>query len=269
MAEAKGAELKPADEPAPAKRPKTGGRVKKSLDDLLAKARVANEIAGMHDDTTLPEELAAIYLGISVSELAEHRKAKRPAKTGFGSKSSSSAETPPRLKMIKPIREDAVGQNQKVLYKLGDLRDYQKAIKVESSFDAAVTAGLYGFVSIQAPFFATIPKKADRGRSTLIAKAWDKLDPKWGERFKDVADGKLQAVWLTPAQAASSRWTTVAAHKAFAKPWLAALKVEGQAVKAAIEGTEIAEVVVEPPLRKGANGLRPAQPELTSHSRHD
>ncbi len=66
-------------ETAPAKKQKTGGRVKKSLDQLMSEARIRNEIAGMNDDTTLPEELAAIYLGISVSELAEMRKPPKKA----------------------------------------------------------------------------------------------------------------------------------------------------------------------------------------------
>ena len=55
----------------------------------------------------------------------------------------------------------------------------------------------------------------------------------------------LRVVWLTPAAAASSRWAILKAHKAFSKPWLAALKVEGQAVRAALEGTEISEVAAE------------------------
>ena len=59
--EAGSLKLIPPGGPAPAKRPKTGGRVKKPLDQLLAEARVRDELAGMRDDTVLPEELAAIY----------------------------------------------------------------------------------------------------------------------------------------------------------------------------------------------------------------
>jgi hypothetical protein len=220
--------------PLAAKRPKTGGRVKKSLDQMLVEARIRDELAGMNDDTVLPEELAAIYLGISVAELRELRN---PPKNGAGKGA--------RLKMIKPIRADAVGQNQKVLYKLGALRDFHESNTVESSFEAAVNAGLYGFVSIHAPFFAQPEKRSDRGRATLLGKAWDRGDPDWARRFSDVFEGKLRVVWLTSAAAASSRWAILKAHKAFSKPWLAALKVEGQAVRAALEGTEISEVAAE------------------------
>ena len=233
-------------QPVVAKRPKTGGRVKKSIDQLMVELRVRDEIAGMRDDTTLPEELAAIYLGVSVSDLAEQRStnSKKPA---TGSKSQAGSASPPKIKMIKPIRQGAVGQNQKVLYKLGHLREYQDSITVESSFDAAVKAGMYGFVTVRAPFFAQLEKRADRGRAMLVGKAWDRMDPKWAERFKDLLEGKLRALWLTPAEAASSRWTNLSAHKMFAKPWLTVLKGARQAVKAAIEGTEISEVATEKP----------------------
>lgn len=234
----------PEIEPAAAKRTKTGGRVKKSIDHMMAELRVRDEIAGMRDDTTLPEELAAIYLGMSVAELAEQRSSKSK-KSAIGSKGHVGAANLPKIKMIKPIREGAVGQNQKVLYKLGHLREYQESITVESSFDAAVKAGMYGFVSVFAPFFAQPEKRSDRGRAVLVGKAWDKKDPMWSNRFKDLLEGKLRALWLTPAEAASSRWTSLSAHKAFAKPWLAALKVELQAVKSAMEGTEISGVAPE------------------------
>ena len=240
-------------ESAPAKKQKTGGRVKKSLDQLMSEARIRNEIAGMNDDTTLPEELAAIYLGISVSELAEMRKpAKRADKSAVASKT-----TPlPRLKMLKPIREGAVGQNQKVLYKLGHLRAYQESITVDSSFEAAVVGGLYGFMTIQAPFFAKPETRSDRGRVTLLAKAWDKADPRWAERFKALFDGKLRAVWMTPAEAASCRWANLADHKKFAKPLLAALKNEASGIRAALDATDIATVVVEAPLKLARRAKR-------------
>lgn len=234
--------------PEPAKRPKTGGRVKKTLEQMMAEARIASDIATLNDDTTLPQELAAIYLGVSVAELATMRKpAKKTGKDAAGSKGGASDAKAPRLKMLKPIREEAVGQNQKVSYKLGALRAYQESITVESSFEAALKAGIYGFASIHAPFFARPQKRSDRGRAVLIGKAWDRSDPEWSQRFKSAVDGNLLAVWLTPAEAASSRWANLAAHKAFAKPWLALLKAERQIVKAAIEGTQISGIIPEKP----------------------
>lgn len=224
-----------------AKRPKTGGRVKKPLDQLLAEARVRDELAGMRDDTVLPEELAAIYLCVSVAELAELRK---PPKATPSTKGGCEPR-PARLKMIKPIREGAVGQNQKVVYTLAALREYLANNTVESSFEAALNAGMYGFVAMRAPFFAQLERRAERGRAILVAPAWRRPDPRRAGMLKDVLEGKLRAVWLSPSEAASSRWASVSAHKAFAKLWLAALKAEGQAVKAAIEGTDIACTAVK------------------------
>ena len=54
---------------AEVKSSKTGGRVKKDVGQLMAETRIRAELAVMHDDTTLPAELAAIYLCIS-SDLA-------------------------------------------------------------------------------------------------------------------------------------------------------------------------------------------------------
>lgn len=247
--ETQDSQASPAGE-VPAKRPKTGGRVKKPLEQLMAEARIRDELAGMKDDTTLPEELAAIYLCVSVAELAEQRSNAKVKKAAGNSKSDAAGAKAPRIKMIKPIREGAVGQNQKVFYKLGHLREYQISITVESSFDAAVKAGIYGFVAVHAPFFAQPEKRSDRGRAVLIGKAWNKKDPKWADQFKDLIDGNLRALWLTPAEAAASRWASLSAHKAFAKPWLAALKAERQSVKSAMEGTEISEVAPEKPAKR-------------------
>ena len=226
---------------AAAKRPKTGGRVKKPLDQLLAEARVRDELAGMRDDTVLPEELAAIYLCVSVSELAELRKPPKAAPSGKGAGDSK----PARLKMIKPIREGAVGQNQKVVYKLAALREYLASNTVESSFEAALNSGMYGFVAMRAPFFAQLERRSDRGRAILVARAWDRLDPERPALLRGAIEGRLRAVWLSPAEAASSRWASAPTHKAFAKAWLTALRAERQAVKAAIEGTEISAVASE------------------------
>ena len=238
--EAGGSKASEAVRPSGAKRPKTGGRVKKPLDQLLAEARVRDELAGMRDDTVLPEELAAIYLCVSVAELAELRKPPKAAPSAKG----GGEPKPARLKMIKPIREGAVGQNQKVVYKLAALREYLSNNTVESSFEAALNSGMYGFVAMRAPFFAQPERRSARGRAILVGPAWDRSDPKRAERLEGAIEGKLRAVWLTLAGAASSRWESASAHKAFAKPWLAALRSEGQAVKAAIEATEIACVAV-------------------------
>jgi hypothetical protein len=235
----------------PIKKQKTGGRVKKPLDQLMAETRIRNDLAAMHDDTNVPEELAAIYLCTSVSELAEYRKPAKKGKSVGGSSPQKSAKfganvaEPPRLKMIKPIRQGAVGQNQKVFYKLGHLREFRDLNVVESSFEAAVNAGIYGFMTIQMPYFAAPPKRSDRGRLVLIGNAWDRSDPDWESLFNDLYEGKLSVAWLTRAEAAKCRWTKLSAHKALANTWLRLMKDEASEVKSALLSTEIAEVVPE------------------------
>ena len=101
---------------ATAKRPKTGGRRKLSLEEEMVRARIASEIAGFHDDTTLNEEQAAIFLGVSVSTLEYWRSKPNDPDDPRG------FEGP---QMIKIIGKGAVGQNQRVHYKLGALRAFQ------------------------------------------------------------------------------------------------------------------------------------------------
>lgn len=239
-------------ETLPIKKQKTGGRVKKPLDQLMAELKIRNDIAKMDDDCNVPEELAAIYLCTSVSEMAEYRKPAKKAKpdvgaaAGKGAKPGEAAAGPPRLKMIKPIRQGAVGQNQKVFYKMGHLREFRDLQVVESSFEAAVNAGIYGFMTIQMPFFAAPPKRSDRGRLILIGNAWDRSHPEWAKRFKDLFNGKLSVALLTNAEAAKCRWTNLAAHKALAKKWLALMKDEASEVKSALLSTEIAADLPDP-----------------------
>ena len=127
-----------------------------------------------------------------MAELAELRK---PPKAAPSTKGGGEPK-PARLKMIKPIREGAVGQNQKVVYKLAALREYLSNNTVESSFEAAFNSGMYGFVAMRAPFFAQPERRSDRGRAILIGPAWDRLDPERAGRLRAVLDGKLRAVWL-------------------------------------------------------------------------
>ena len=114
---------------APAKRPKTGGRApKKSLEQMMAEARHRAELAAMPDDTTLPAELAALYLCISTKQLGELRKSIPASQARKGS----------RLRMIKLVDRSAIGMNQPVTYKLGDLRAFQNACSGHDTFEVSL-----------------------------------------------------------------------------------------------------------------------------------
>lgn len=215
----------------PAKRPKTGGRVSKTLEQKLAEGSARSVIAGWNDDTTVDSEMAALYLGLSESKLAELRGSSNKAKAG------DEAAGPP---LIKYFDKGAAGQNQPVLYKLRDLREYQKKSTASDSFNAALNAGLAGWTTMRQPFFAELDKR--RQPLALEAHAWDMGDPKREGFFAALANGSTRVVWITPAEAAGSRWTRSQRHRPWAEGYLFALRAESQYISAALEGTVLSEV---------------------------
>lgn len=221
---------------APPKRAKTGGRVKKSIDQMLEEARVRSAMASLDDDTDLPAALAAIYLGVSEDTLLELRKP--PPKGADGVRG---AEGPPFRKVILP---GAVAQNQSVMYPLGGLREYKKKHTGTTSHEVAVKSNMLGWVTAQEPFFAE--PQARRRPTVLIARAWDFEDQERDDLFARAAQGAIRVVWLSPAEAARQRWNSAAQHRTFAARWLELLAHESAAVRAAIEGTAIGEVSSEP-----------------------
>ena len=230
------------------KKEKTRGRKKSSIEEQLERGKVASQIAPWHDDTTISAELAAIYLGMSLKQLADLRSKPKPSDEPRG------VEGP---LMVKIVDKGSVGQNQPVNYKLGDLRQYQAKNKSTTSFGAALNAGLLGWTTMQVPFFAKLEKREDRGRKVLHGNAWDASDPRREERFKELVEDKTRIVWLTPMEAAASRWDDLSKHKAFAKIGLALMKGEAMAVKAAIEGTEISTGVAESKTKAVPSRRRP------------
>lgn len=219
----------PVPQGATAKKPKTGGRKKSSLDEELARARIASEIAGWHDDTTLNEDLAAIYLGVSVSLLESGRA--RPKDPG----DPRGFEGP---EMIKIIGKGAVGQNQRVNYKLGALRAYQAKNTSNSSFDSALKAGLLGWTTIQMPFFAKFEMRNREPCAVVCGNAWNLADPRRESLFFELVQEKIQLVSLTSRDAVLSYWDDVGSHQAFAKIGASMWRNEVKAVKAAIENAD-------------------------------
>ena len=212
-----------------AKKPKTGGRVAKTMQQKLAEGSARSVIAGWNDDTTVDSEIAALYLGISEKKLAELRGSTKQASV------DGEAAGPP---LIKYFDKGASGQNQPVLYKLRDLRDYQKKNKASDSFNAALNAGLAGWTTMRQPFFAELEKR--RQPLVLEASAWDMRAPNREGRFASLIEGRTRVVWLTASEAARSRWSSLQAHSEFAAAGLLALSQEREAIGAAIDGTDIA-----------------------------
>jgi hypothetical protein len=215
---------------APAKRAKTGGRAKKPIEQQLAEAKMRSEIAQLDDDTLLPTELAALYLCTSAKQLAEMRAPAKAADKKRG------VEGPP---IFKVIDKGAVGQNQGVQYLLADLRAYIKKNSATTSHQIATNAGLYGFVTAQLPFFAEPAMNKAHARDILIGSAWDLADSRRERLFKDLVEERSRIVWLSPMDAAASRWSDLDAHNALAAAALGILRQAIDIVQSAKESTEI------------------------------
>jgi hypothetical protein len=227
--------LPKVDKPTPkisAKKAKTGGRVSKTLEQKMAEGELASKIAGWHDDTTLDEELSAIYLGVSKKALEEMRLAEK-------AKNDDSA----RLEIIKYIPKGSIGQNQPVHYKLGKLREYQKQNTFSSSFQAAIAAGMAGWCTVPQPFFAELEKR--NSATSLIAEGWNLALNGREALFERLVNKEVRIVWLTSQDATKARWASLSTHKAFAKAGLELLRHELGAIEAAIERTDLIQLVVE------------------------
>lgn len=226
--------------PAPALEPtskklKTGGRVKRSLDEKLALGKARSEISSWNDDTTLDSELSALYLGISEQSLAE-----LPTEDEKASDKTGEVSGPP---VIKIFASGAKGRNQPVQYKLRDLRAYQRKITARDRFQAVVNAGMAGWCANRHPFFAEL--EARKQPMILSADAWDMEDPKREQLFASLADKKLRVVWLTPLDASGRRWNDLDAHRKWANQTLAMLREEISAVEGAFQASEIAFALTE------------------------
>ncbi|SEA43710.1 hypothetical protein [Acidovorax soli] len=247
------------------KRAKTGGRpAKKSLDAMIADAERRGRLAALPDDTTVEAELAAFFLIISMSQLRELRKEALPSEedkkaariekaaeaaakaAGRTRKKPDDSDAKPKgLRMIKISEKDAVGTNQPVTYKMGDLKEFQRQHSGYGTFEVRLaSAGLLGFVSEAVPFFAS-PKPDRKGRTILQCAGWG-MDQAGRENLvASTLAGKTRCVWLTPAEALHSLWSSEKEHKRFAKPWLALLKEEIGAAKSAIDRTALHSVALE------------------------
>lgn len=190
------------------------------LEEKMAKARMRAEIASWNDDTTLESDLACVYLGMSPTKLEELR-----ATDGQG----------PRI--LKYPDKNAKGRNQPVLYKLGDLRDYQRRCSSSGSFEAAKKAyGMTGFMTTLNPFFA---RPEPKGRFSILGDAWDDEDDDGSVLIRKAVAGEVSVVWLSPADAAVAKWDSPAKHREIVEAWLGTLSEESDSVRAALERTEL------------------------------
>jgi hypothetical protein len=165
-----------------------------SIEELIAHARLRNEIASWHDDVTMEPVLAAFFLGISVKKLEELRRVE-PDENGNGGG--------PRF--IKMTNRKSKGLNQAVLYKLGDLRRYQDDHKVASVFEGGNRASMFEMLSVEEPFFTS---KQPDGSIQIERSALDFDDPKAREQlFFQFMKSELDVHFMPWSVAARLRWS--------------------------------------------------------------
>lgn len=216
---------------------KMGRAPKQTLAEKLVAAQARDIIAKLDDDTLVDTEMAAIYLYMSVRQLEDLRA------EGGG----------PDIE--KTIQKDAQRQNQPVRYAMGELRRYRRSRTASSTFDAALKAGLAGWVSVQMPFFAEPKESGRRARDVLLRCAWDADEESSEELFASLARGSIRAIWLTAAEASASIWAEPKRHSDFAELGLRMLRDEIAAVGSAIERSDVRAAA-----REGSDDERPPQP---------
>jgi len=172
-------------------------------------------------NATLTSAEAALFLAITVKTLERRRAA------GGG----------PRY--IQGGAPGARGTNQACFYHVKDLLEWQESQKVGSSLEAAARKG---------QTFATIEGLAEE--RAFYINAWGEIEAYCETVPLETVIERL-GVWeikfLSATDAASSRWSTLAAHQAFAEHVQDAIKHIQQAIAAGIEGTDLGERVEKKP----------------------
>ncbi|MES2532042.1 MAG: hypothetical protein V4636_13475 [Pseudomonadota bacterium] len=191
-----------------------------------ADATAAAAPAAMSDDTMVPADIAAVYLGMSPSELAESHQPKRT--DGRASSRSASGGR---------IDKSAKANAPPATYALGVLRQLRKTQTAPVGLDAAIKAGLSGWMTAKLPFFAELEPRVKRGRRVLIANAWEGAGAGHETHFADLIGGRTRLTWLTSVEASASLWRNEAEHRAFAARGLALLAAEAEAIEASIAAT--------------------------------
>ena len=110
--------------------------------------RMRSSLSELNDDTAIEEDLAALYLCVSVKKLGELRA------NGGGPL------------FVKPTDPKAAGRNQPVSYVLAELRKWRASMSATSNLQVAKRQGLLGWVSAVEPFWM------DLGGSSCSRKRW-------------------------------------------------------------------------------------------------
>ncbi|UUZ47508.1 hypothetical protein LP420_30345 [Massilia sp. B-10] len=149
-----------------------------NLDERLRMARMRSSLSELNEDTAVEEDLAALYLCVSVKKLGELRA------NGGGPV------------FVKPTDPKAAGRNQPVSYVLGELRKWRASMSASSNLEVAKRQGLLGWVSVIEPFWMDL-------RNRVIGPALDQNDEQWPGLFSQALEGLVRVAWMSPRDAAA------------------------------------------------------------------
>jgi hypothetical protein len=191
----------------------------------LERAMARNALAGLADETVVESDLAALYLGISLSTL------RRIAKV--------------ELKSIKNPESGSTAFNQKALFEMGELRRWREKNKAGGVAEQALLRGLafqsVSDLAIEQPFWL----RHDR-RESILGHGLT-LPPEIVESSLD--DPQVGVVWLSWDEALRLPWESMEQRELFEQLYVGCLRL---ALGAAEAGREATMMFIS--LTEGVNG---------------
>jgi len=182
----------------------------------LERAMARNALAGLADETVVESDLAALYLGISLSTLRRIAKGE--------------------LKSIKNPESGSTAFNQKALFEMGELRRWREKNKAGGVAEQALLRGL-GFqalsdLAIEQPFWTRC-----RGRRESILGHGLTLPPEIVEGL--LGEPEVGVVWLNWEEALSLPWESMEQRELFQPLYVACLQHALGAAEAGGVATEM------------------------------
>jgi hypothetical protein len=210
------------------------------IQQMILEARVRDELSRLSDDTAVPPELAALFLGVSESTLRRMRDGTGPKYVQPKSTSKGS---------------EGLGRNQAIMYRIGELKAWQKNNQFSSTIEAAQARGLC-FASLldlatEQPFLTRVDKSQrviGHGLAVPLTKTRRLLQ-----------GAKARILWMAWEEALALTWESSAARGPFERAFSSALsRAEGSSF-AGREATEVVEATAS----KRRPSSRPTRPRAT------
>lgn len=175
----------------------------------LERAMARNALAGLADETVVESELAALYLGISLSTL------RRIVAKG-------------ELKSIKNPESGSTAFNQKALFEMGELRRWREKNKAGGVAEQALLRGLafqsVSDLAIAQPFWLRHER-----RGSILGHGLT-LPPELVE--SSLNDPQVGVVWLTWDEALRLPWELLEQRELFESLYVSCLRQSLDAVEA-------------------------------------